>query len=708
MIDHPDPAPAQSAKLPAQFDLSLLPTCEFQFVVVSDTHYMLDPGDQPVEFESRRVQAARVAYALDRLAGLDVPLVVHLGDLIQEHPGTARFAQALSEVHGLLARTGLRFEHVAGNHDLGDKPDPTMPAPWTTGESLAGYHELFGRSWRSFDAGGIHFVVLNSSIMNGPLPEDAEQRRWVEQDLRAHVGQRIFLFSHYPPYLFDEHEPALGIYDNLDEPARGWLLALVRQHRVELLFTGHCHFAWFDRIGPTRFYVAASTTFTRPGFSDLFSSCPPDDRGRNDVAKLGFYLARVQSDGTRVHFIRTWGGTTLPGHAEPRSALITRHPRDLPDSPLGIVVHHPLAPVSEVSFAWPSSARQRLRNDYPFLACLDLGVRHLRVPASDLHDPVQRQRLEFLRDEGVRITADWLWSESLDLPTAITQAREQIAGAVVHVLGSPDPPIECLQQIKRAADIGVPITLSTIIPRRSVVGKQHLRTRIGYQVAELGRLNLRLADAGIQRARVVVRVGSDESPWDIAQNVRDLPHLDRIVAIDLAVELPSGDEARHVARAAEAMLAATILDSCRVWLEPLVDLDRTMDLHDGLLDRLNNPRPAFEAVRCLNSILFARAGRWQPVARRTTSASQVREVTGVLGTAWLILPDKSEALDEVLDLPAAGYANSSPHSARLYRLTAATSETVSLGERIKTDGGPWLLVAENAAEASRVPRLRAT
>ena len=45
-------------------DRSYLPPAELEFVVMTDTHYMLDPGEQTVEFASRRKQAARAAHAL--------------------------------------------------------------------------------------------------------------------------------------------------------------------------------------------------------------------------------------------------------------------------------------------------------------------------------------------------------------------------------------------------------------------------------------------------------------------------------------------------------------------------------------------------------------------------------------------------------------------------------------------------------------------
>ncbi|HEV2121412.1 MAG TPA: metallophosphoesterase, partial [Chloroflexota bacterium] len=229
------------------FERSYLPAAQLEFVVLTDTHYMVDSGDAPVEFESRRKQTARVEHALRLAAALKTPFLMHLGDLIQEHPRSPHYRRALDEARAQLDRhlagSGSHRYHAAGNQDIGDKPDPTMPTEPVTPDSLAAYGAVFGSSWYSFDVGGAHFAVINSSLLNASLPETVEQRQWLEGDLAAHAGARIVLFMHHPPYLFEPDEPALGHYDNLGAPDRTWLLGLIRQHRIEALFCGHSHFA---------------------------------------------------------------------------------------------------------------------------------------------------------------------------------------------------------------------------------------------------------------------------------------------------------------------------------------------------------------------------------------------------------------------------------------------------------------------------------
>jgi predicted phosphodiesterase len=77
------------------FDRSLMAPAEFEFVVLADTHYMLDPGGRALEFESRRKQTARANAALRLAASLGTDFIVHMGDLVQEYPETRRHREAI-------------------------------------------------------------------------------------------------------------------------------------------------------------------------------------------------------------------------------------------------------------------------------------------------------------------------------------------------------------------------------------------------------------------------------------------------------------------------------------------------------------------------------------------------------------------------------------------------------------------------------------
>ncbi|HRW10528.1 MAG TPA: metallophosphoesterase, partial [Caldilineaceae bacterium] len=590
------------------FDRSALPPALLEFVVIADTHYMIDPMGKQVEFNSRRRQTARTEYALQQVAALMAhetePLIIHMGDIMQEFPEQPDFAQARTEALAQMARLGVKPRFVAGNHDVGDKPDPTMPASWVTPAFLADYHARFGRSWYSWEQAGLHFVVLNSQIMNSALPEATEQAAWLEADLAAHAGERIFLFLHLPPYLYAADEPDLGHYDNLGEPARGWLLQLIEHYRVELVFAAHVHWAYYNKIGTTRYHTTPSVAFTRPGFSELFSSPPPAEQGRDDVEKLGFFLVRVQETGSRVHFIRTTGRTSA-GEAIDANALqlVTSMPADLPAAaPLGLLARHPLAPTGQVPSAWPSTIRQPVRNDYGLLALLELGARHLRLPAADLADPIQHARLAFLREHGVAVTGQWLYDPRRTLDDAIAPHCNQVDGIEVTLLGSLWPDQAVAEQLRAVASFGKPTGLSCVVPGNKVPGKQHNRSQIGYRPEQLPELNQRLAALDVTIDRLCVRL--DGSLTELIATLQHVPVLSQVGAFDWLYTIPGGDVSTQQNGVAAALFAMLRRPGDTLLLEPFIDLDRTMDAGPGLLDRAYNPRPTFHLLRHLNTLLF--------------------------------------------------------------------------------------------------------
>lgn len=590
----------------AHFDLSLLPPAQCQFVVIADTHYMIDPGEGPVEFESRRKQTARIEHVYNLAASLDPEWVIHMGDLTQTYPGSADFSQARQEAMAQLRQFSFQLRHVAGNQDVGDKPDKTMPTVAVKPRELEEYHRIFGPSWYSFDHGDCHFIILNSQILNSGLPEEVQQKEWLENDLAAHKNTRKLLFLHLPPYLWEENEPSLGHYDNIGQPARGWLLELVRRHTIETLATGHVHFQFFDRIGPTRFYTLVSPSFTRPGFGTVFSSGPPSEQGRDDADKLGFYLFRVRKEKIDLHFLRTGGVTEASADESSQiKRLVTRLTGTLPQSPLGITLLHPLVTSAEVPIAFPSTIRQKVRNDYPFLSCLEIGARAVRAPWTDLMDELQSRRLSMLHDEGVDVSVFLPELEIKELPRLVENCGTQVDGWEIQLPGANFPSPQSCTTLKELRAAGVrDISLCPIIPGQRAAGKQHSRTRVGYRLDELVQLNTYLEKTDFFVKRVLCRLEAFASPWEEIKSLLNCAPLSQIGSIDFLLQLPSLDDHGNTLLAVETLFSVSFLPGSRVFFEPLIDLDRTMDINHGLLDTLCNPRPTFHALRCLNTVLF--------------------------------------------------------------------------------------------------------
>lgn len=652
------------------FDRSLMAPAEFEFVVVADTHYMLDPGGGTLEFQSRRKQTARADAALRLAASLGADFILHMGDLVQEYPESLRHNEAISRARAQLARLDAKVRIVAGNHDVGDKPDPTMPTRAVTSESLKRHHALFGDSWYSFDHQDCHFVVINSQILNTGLPESVSQRDWLEHDLATHGQGRVFLFLHLPPFLEQPDEPHLGNYDNIGQPARRWLLDLTARYGIDTVCAAHVHFAFLNRIGTTRIHNVPSTSFVRPGFSHLFTGSAPPEQGRDDAPKLGFHLFRVFRERTDVHFIRTMGALALDDAATAApKRLLTRVSTGLPASPLGLTLLHPLVNMAEIPIVFPSIVRQRVRNDYPLLSAVELGASAVRFPASDLDDSRQRERLEVLSDEGLRLMATLPASSAADLLRYVRRHADAVDAWEVQIPGALLPSGDLTEAlVAMGKDNSIHISLAPILAGEVRPGKQHPRTRIGYLPAELSDLNDFLAEHDVSVDRAVCRLDGNE-PWKTGLELPDPGALSHVKAVDLVVSLVSCDDARNANAAAESLFCAALLPGARVYFDPFVDLDRTLDAAHGLLNTSCNPRPAFHVLRCLNSVLYRERVSLKDTGAVELPGTTVRTLTGGDCLHALITSERGE-LPDLGGLAFPGISGDAP--SRLYRLSEGT------------------------------------
>ena len=589
----------------------------FEFVVMADTHYVLPEKANSGEFETRRFQTARIGEALELARRLAPSFVLHLGDLVQEFPGTADFPESLRQAKAQLDGAGLVMHHVAGNHDVGDKPDPTTAAPWTTQAFLDHYHEHVGASWFSFDEGDVHFVVLNTSIMNSELPQAGEQWDWLEADLETNRRPRTVVSFHIPAFLMSPDEPSLGHYDNVAEPDRSRLLALLERHDVDVVFAGHSHFAFLNEHGGTRQYVLPSTSTTRPGFSELFSSAAPPAQGHNDADKLGIFLVRVYEDDLRINLLRTQGSAATRIPPDDRQVLLPATSGELVGSQLSVTLRHPLTNYAEVPITFPSAVRQPVRNDYPLLSLLELGVATVRIPGLELEDARLRDRHRILRSHGVSTSVTYLWEGGTALAERVKGVASELDTVELQIPGDGPPSRDVLTSIEQLSHaIDRPITLCqvTLAELRSV--QMHRRQRFGYKPSVLASLEHQLDHVAEAVDRVVCHVEDRNELWKLVEAVTGPKPLTSR-GIDVLVEVGLGGSAADAWLACEAMVAFAAVDGTRIHVDTLMELDRTMDIRGGLLDRMCNPQVSFRVLQSLNTILHGRelAGTVEDVQR---------------------------------------------------------------------------------------------
>ena len=174
-------------------------------------------------------------------------------------------------------------------------------------------------------------------MINSGLEAETVQREWLQAEVAHCHGKRVFVFTHYPLFLAyaDEAEN----YDNIAEPGRSWLLNLLSKTKAEALFAGHVHNFWYNRYAGTDHYLLPSTSFVRQDYSEMFRASPglDDEAGRNDRAKLGYFLVHVHEHGHTVDFVRTYGAMEPVGQTATRAAKCVEasHPKTNRHASLG-------------------------------------------------------------------------------------------------------------------------------------------------------------------------------------------------------------------------------------------------------------------------------------------------------------------------------------------------------------------------------------
>lgn len=590
----------------------------FTVAIVADTHLNETEDGSSSPFECNRVANARTRWVISRLNQLGPALTIHLGDLVHPVPQLPTYGPAAENFRDLTRALRSPLYLVPGNHDVGDKPVAWAPAPTVTDAYLALWRRHFGEHFYAFDFRGLHFVVVNAQLINSGLAAEAEQRAWLERDLAAHAGRRTFLCLHYPPYV--GHPDEGESYDNLAEPGRSWLLGLVEAHRPEAMFCGHVHNFWYHRHGETDCYIAPSTAFVRHDYSELYRVAPAagDERGRNDLPKLGFLAVKIYERGHVCHVIRTYGATLDPGHdlAPPAERVAPLHPRENVRAPLGLALRQPWAEVVEIT---PTGAvdefeRKKVRSDYPLLALWEMGIRKLRVPFQDLVDPATRARLRALRRCGHEFTV-----HTLDVPQG--RAREVLiehgdaVAALEVVAPGPDRPrmLDAIAELK--GKVPLPVYLSRL--RRPAGahrggGRYYHFIDHGFAADERGGIEEWL-EAGARDVvdGLVYRVLRPASPWNEISAIAamagscDLRSAILVRMTSANPAEPFEDDLANAGRVAEAMAAAMAhaAQGVEVFLDVFADVDRGYFPRTGLVDRRWNPRLAAHVVRHLYAAL---------------------------------------------------------------------------------------------------------
>ncbi len=674
----------------------------FTIAIIADTHLNEAEYGSASPFECNRLANARTRWIVSRLNQLGPALTIHLGDLVHPVPGLPTYAQAARNFRDLTRALRSPLHLVPGNHDVGDKPVAWAPAATVTDAYLTLWRQHFGEHFYAFDFRGLHFVVVNAQIINSGLAAEAAQREWLERDLAANAGKRTFICIHYPPYVCQPDESES--YDNLAEPGRSWLLGLIEAYRPEAMFCGHVHNFWYNRHAETDCYILPSAAFVRHDYSELYRVAPPapDERGRNDLPKLGFLAVRIYERGHVCHVIRTYGATLDPGDelAPAAESVAPLHTRENVRAPLGLALRQPWVELVEIT---PTGAvdefeRKKIRNDYPLLALWEMGIRKLRVPFQDLEDPAVRDRMRVLRRLGHDFTVSTfdvpggrardLLIEHHDLVAALEvvapwQEAPRIVGAIGD-LKAKAPLTVYLSRLRRKDDA------------QREAGRYYHFIDHGFVSSERGVIEefLRAGARGVVDG-FVYRVLWPVSPWDEIAAVAEIAAAGggrSAVLVRMTSQNPAqvfDDDLANANRVAEA-LAAAMAHSAQgvdVFIDTFADIDRGYFVRTGLVDRRWNPRLGAHVVRNLYAALGETPALLAPGGVHEIPGGKVFTLSRPTEQLALVTPGGKLRLDRV---PAAGAPAAPSGVARVIDLGTGFVRRLRWGrqgEELAIDGG---------------------
>lgn len=589
----------------------------FSFVIVADTHVNEHDEVTTSPFLTNGLANGRARHVFQQIAAMDPPprFVMHLGDIVHPVPALPTFHDAVARFREIAAPVQLPLHLVPGNHDVGDKCVDWMPADQVSDDYLALYRDVFGADFYAFEEGGLRCLVLNSLLLNSGLADEPRQQAWLEAQITEAeaAGQRVFLFMHYPPYL---HRPdERGNYDNVDEPARTWLLAQMARPAVEAVFAGHVHNFWYDRVGTADFYMLPSTAFLRHDFSEFYRVAPQTEFGRGDADKFGYFVVDVFANGHVAYAVRTQGVVAQRDEpsAQPQLRLLA-HPQTSDFHGVGVELRHPWTEAMQITATGgvQEFGRKWARNDYPLLALWEMGVRLAKVPEVDLLDADCRARMKLMAPKGVNYLVTTLGApKSALLDTPLRDCG--VSGFEVNAtFANFEKQRDRLRTLR--ATTGAQIWYAKILSYEHAQydGKTFSHyVKSGFGTGELAEYGERLAaarEAG-EIDGVTVRVASHESLCEAAATAAAFANRSGcgvLLSLKLAgdsLARERADDRANVERVAHAMILSKVFPRLRFVFDTFMDVDRGYFPRHAFIDRRFTPRAPALAYTMLSALL---------------------------------------------------------------------------------------------------------
>lgn len=583
----------------------------FSFAVISDTHVNADEDycDSPFPVNARANK--RFRHVIADINQREVEFVMHLGDLLHPVPKNIDlYRKAADAYRDIASELNVPMHIIPGNHDIGDTPIAGAPTSPITDEFIDVWKQEFGVQYGSYAHGGLNVLMINAQLINSGLEDERVQREWLEAEL-ANTSGRTMLMLHHPIYLCEPNEAEH--YDNTNAPGRAWLLGLIAKHNIEAIFCGHAHNFWYNRFEQTDIYLSPSTSFVRQDYSEMLRAAPPADSefGRDDKAKLGFLMVEVFHHGHTVQFVRTHGEELAAGDQPKASTPLALTPRAIQHPRIGFDLRQNWAEITEIlpSGGLDEFDRKRVRNDYQLLALIEMGVKDVRIPLSDLRDAERCERIKDLSHLGLRFTLFGIGiPQSADL-VLIKQMRDHLHAWEMTIEWN-----DFCEELPKISDIhelvGVPIFISRLRGRADVKASGKYYHVINHGFSAIGDEALLSNLTGAKEAGIagaVFRLSQEEDTEQALNSIEQTCSkfdLQASVHLRIAGDDPSenGPDCESITdRVETALHSVETTNTIRIFCDTFVEIDRGYFPRYGAIDRCCNPSSISRIVQAAHT-----------------------------------------------------------------------------------------------------------
>ncbi len=600
----------------ARCQVELKVTKPFSFAVISDTHLNEDDFGSNSPFEVNQLANRRMRHVVEDLNTRDITHVIHLGDIVHPVPSdNERYKRAAERFFEQISDLEHPIYFIPGNHDVGDKPMSWSPAGGIRETFLESWSEQFGDHYFSFQQYGIGFVGINAQLYGSGLALERVQRDWLAETMSRLSNHRIFLFSHYPPFLLEPEEDEH--YDNLGRQGREEILAVIDSHPVEALFAGHVHHFWYNRYKNCHCYLLPSTAFTRQDYSEMFRISPNRGFGRDDRAKLGYLLVHVYENGHEFELVRC-GGMETEANSKCRfngKRIDCVSPGRNRFSVMGFDLRHDWLERVQIppTGGLDEFDRKIVRNDYAMLALWEMGSKRLRIPLSDLMDRARRKRLYDLVQLGFQFTLFSYLPSDPGITKLVLENSRLLESW--EISGQANDALEWGRTFKSMADDtqGLKLFFSPLKRKSDIVRSGQTYYHVinhGFTVNDF-EAGVNTVTDGLRSVfdGIVFRCGILES---IEETLKRVDRIQRESRLQVSVHLrmsndnPAEFQDNEVVlcnRLAESVFYAWGLGIDRIFSDTLTDNDRGYFPRTGLLDREYNPRSGARLIKNLHALM---------------------------------------------------------------------------------------------------------